>query len=170
MSERVALLVGMDTDVLQQCFDERVTYTPGARSLVQTMVRDGAHTVLVSGGFTFFTSRVSEWLGFKVNKANVLGIEGGHLTGKVEGDIVNADTKKQTPESIAADLDLKASEIVAVGDGANDIPMIDAAGLGAAFHAKPKARDAADFAINHTNLAALLFVQGYSRDEFVADR
>jgi len=170
LTERVALLKGMDTDVLQQCFDERVKYTRGARSLVRTMAREGAITALVSGGFTFFTARVSEWLGFEINKANFLGEQDGQLSGEVVGEIVNAETKREMLEELATNNGIEHADIMAVGDGANDIPMIMAAGIGAAFHAKPKAAEAADFAINHGDLSALLFMQGYQRTDFEPDQ
>ena len=167
LKERVGLLEGMKTDVLEQCYRERITVMPGAESLVKTMNANGALTALVSGGFTFFTSRIADRLSFSVNRANVLEEAGGALTGTVQLPICNSSTKLESLIELRDQHNLKSHQVMAVGDGANDIPMIEAAGLGIAYHAKPKARAAADVSINHCDLSALLFIQGYKREDFI---
>jgi len=165
LRERVALLKGMETSVLETCFKERVTLTPGAREMVMTMNQNGANTVLVSGGFTFFTNRVAELTGFQVNRGNILGIENDQLSGLVEDPIVDSQTKLNSLNEFKDRDGLNFGDVIAVGDGANDIPMIDAAGLGVAYHAKPAAAEAADVTINHGDLTALLYLQGYRAEE-----
>jgi phosphoserine phosphatase len=167
LSERVGLLKGMKTDVLEQCYRERINLMPGAMSLVKTMNANGALTALVSGGFTFFTSRIAARLGFALNHANVLNEENGALAGTVKLPICNSSTKLESLITLRDQHAFQSHEVLAVGDGANDIPMIEAAGLGIAYHAKPKARAAADVSINHSDLSALLFIQGYSRNDFI---
>jgi phosphoserine phosphatase len=130
------------------------------------MANNGAYSALVSGGFTFFTNKVASKLGFSMNKANVLGIEAGKLTGTVVPPICDANTKEETLKRLQTEQALKQQDIIAVGDGANDIPMLKAAGLGVAYRAKPLAQAAADASINHTDLTTLLFFQGYSRSDF----
>lgn len=166
LKERAAMLEGLEEGVLERVFEERVRLTPGARTLIQTMNAAGALTVLVSGGFTFFTDRVSEATGFQVNRANSLEIEGGKLTGRVLEPIVDSATKRASLEEFRGTRGLSEVETLAVGDGANDIPMIEAAGLGVAYHAKPKAAAAADVAIRHGDLTALLYLQGFTANEF----
>lgn len=168
LHERVALLKGLDEAMLQRCYDERVEFTPGGRTLIQTMRGNGALTALVSGGFTFFTGRVATELGFEINRANVLGLRAGKLTGEVIPPISDARTKVDTLIELRTAAGLTPDETMAVGDGANDIPMIQTAGMGVAFRAKPKAEAAARAAIRHGNLTALLYIQGYRRDEFRA--
>lgn len=165
LKERAAMLEGLDEDVLERVFEERVRLTPGARALIQTMNASGAMTVLVSGGFTFFTDRVSEVTGFQVNRANRLEVKAGRLTGRVLEPIVDSATKLASLQEFTEDRGLDIAETLAVGDGANDIPMIEAAGLGVAYHAKPKAAAAADVAIRHGDLTALLFMQGFTAGE-----
>jgi len=167
LHERVALLKGLPLTTMQSCYAERVKHMSGAMTLLKTMNARGVLTVLVSGGFTFFTDRVGGELGFKVTKANVLEVAGDALTGRVTPPVVNAATKLETLLALRAEHGFAESEIIAVGDGANDIPMIEAAGLGVAYHAKPKAAAAADVALQHTDLTALLFLQGIKRTEFV---
>ena len=167
LRERVGLLKGMGQEILEQVYRERVTFMPGGRELIRSMNHNGALTVLVSGGFTFFTGRVSEVLGFQINRANNLEIEGGKLTGRVLDPIVDSETKLQSLKHFAAEAGIDLTETMAVGDGANDIPMIQAAGLGVAYHAKPKAAAAADVALRYADLTALLYLQGYSAAEFV---
>ena len=169
LRERVALLQGMDSTVLEQCYRERVTFTPGAFSLVQTMAAEKHLTALVSGGFTFFTDRVAEKLGFGFSRANVLEISDGKLTGAAVPPICDATTKRATLVELAATHAIDHAAVLAVGDGANDIPMIQEAGLGVAFHAKEKAREAASFAVNHCDLTALLYVQGYHSSSIVRE-
>lgn len=168
LKERAAMLKGLEEEVLARVYEERVRLTPGARTLIQTMNAAGALTVLVSGGFTFFTNRVSEATGFQINRANRLEIEGGKLTGQVLEPIVDSSTKRASLEEFRTERGLGVEETLAVGDGANDIPMIEAAGLGVAYHAKPKAASAADVAIRHGDLTALLYLQGFSVGEFTA--
>ncbi|WP_085884814.1 phosphoserine phosphatase SerB [Oceanibacterium hippocampi] len=164
---RVAMLGGLTTDVLLKCFEDRIRLTPGARSLVATMRANGAYTALVSGGFTFFTSRVREMVGFDWDQANRLGITDGRLSGEVEEPILGADGKLVALRRIEATRGIAATESLAIGDGANDIPMLQAAGLGIAFHAKPKTAAAAEARVDHGDLATPLFFQGYRHTEIV---
>ncbi len=166
LDARVALLAGLHEDILQQCYETRVRYTKGARQLVQTMTTRGYHTVLVSGGFSFFTRRVAAHLGFAVEHANILEVDGGRLTGTVKRPIITADVKRQTLADEAHKCSLALQDCMAVGDGANDIPMIELAGLGVAFHAKPKTQNAADAGIMHGDLTALLYAQGYAKADW----
>ncbi|MDA5193487.1 phosphoserine phosphatase SerB [Govanella unica] len=166
LEKRVGMLKGLKEETLQTVFDERVKLMPGARTLIQTMNAAGAMTALVSGGFTFFTSRVAALTGFHVNRANVLGLAEGALTGAVIPPIVDSATKLASLQEFAGQTGITLAETLAVGDGANDIPMIVAAGLGVAYHAKPKAQDAADVAINHGDLTALLYLQGFRATDF----
>jgi phosphoserine phosphatase len=167
LTERVGLLSGMAEAVLTECRMERVRLTRGARTLVQTMKAHGAHSVLVSGGFMPFAVPVGEAIGFDKVIANELEILDGKLTGRVIDPIVDADTKLATLKAEAARHGLPLGDTLAVGDGANDIPMIAASGLGIAFHPHPAAAEAADAAIRHHDLTALLWAQGYSRRQWV---
>ncbi|RMF11346.1 MAG: phosphoserine phosphatase SerB [Alphaproteobacteria bacterium] len=167
LKERAAMLEGLPEEVLEQVFAERVHLTPGARALIRTMNQAGALTALVSGGFTFFTERVSAETGFQVNRANRLEIRDGRLTGRVIEPIVDSSTKLATLHELRAERGLEPEETLAIGDGANDIPMIEAAGLGIAYHAKPKAAAAADVAIRHGDLTAVLYLQGFTAAEIV---
>jgi phosphoserine phosphatase len=167
--ERVALLKGLDDGVIDICRAERVKLTPGARTLVKTLRARGAHAVLVSGGFTRFAEPVGEEIGFNRAIANVLGIEGGKLTGTVEFPIVDAERKRTELLAHVASLGIGAAQSLAIGDGANDIPMIEAAGLGIAYHAKEKARAAADASIDHGDLTAVLYALGIAKGEWVND-
>ena len=164
---RVALLKGLDTAAIQQCLDERVKIMPGAEQLVRTMAQAGAATILVSGGFTKFAKPVAQAIGFESFHANVLGENGGHLTGELDGPIVDSKRKDELLQSAAQAANLPLELCVAVGDGANDIPMLQRAGLGIAYHAKPKAAQAADIAIRYNDLTALLYIQGISADQWV---
>jgi len=161
---RVLLLKGLDEAMIALCLSERVRPMPGAQQLVQTMTGWGAHTLLVSGGFVQFANDVAARLGFAEARANMLGIADGKLTGKVEGDIVDAEAKRALLAARRSDTGVHPAAIVAVGDGANDILMIAAAieggGMGAAYHAKPKAAAASNFVIQHSDLTALLYAQG----------
>jgi len=167
LKERVALLAGLSTDALQECYNDRIELMAGARALVQTMKANGAYAVLVSGGFTYFTEKVAAAIGFDMNRANILGIEGEALTGTVVEPICGAATKLETLNEQASKHGLQPSEILAVGDGANDIPMIEAAGLGVAYHAKPRTREAAAAAVTYGDLTTLLYFQGYTDADFV---
>jgi phosphoserine phosphatase len=169
LRERVALLKDMDEAMLDLCHAERVRIMSGARALVRTMRREGGHAVLVSGGFTRFADRVADEIGFDRAIANTLDIGGGKLLGTVSEPIVGAQTKRRTLIDTAAALGISLDASLAVGDGANDIPMLEEAGLGIAYHAKPKTAAAADARIEHNDLTALLYAQGYSRREWEAD-
>ena len=160
LKERVALLEGLPEDVLQQCYNERVRFTPGARELVQTMRGSGAYCVLVSGGFTFFTSRVAEAVGFHEHHANRLEIMNGKLTGRVMPPILGKQAKREALERLLRERDIKREDVLAVGDGANDLPMLLAAGLGIAYYAKPAVQAQARHRINRCDLRALLWMQG----------
>jgi phosphoserine phosphatase len=168
LRERVALLKGLPQTVVDQVIAERIRLTPGGRTLVATMRKHGAYTCLVSGGFTLFTSRIGAIIGFDEDRANTLAVEGGQLSGLVAEPILGREAKLQTLQELTARLNLAKEETLAVGDGANDIPMIEAAGLGVAYHGKPAVAAAAAARIDHGDLTALLYAQGYSRAEFVA--
>jgi phosphoserine phosphatase len=169
LKERVALLEGLDEGAIARCLDERVAITPGAIPLVRTMKRDGARTVLVSGGFTAFADEVGRRIGFDSVVANELEVENGRLTGTVGPAIVGAQGKRDALIDAAALAGLSPEEALAVGDGANDVPMLEAAGLGVAYHAKPAAAAAAAARIEHNDLTALLYAQGYRRAEWASD-
>lgn len=163
LDARVALLKDLDASAIDRCRAERVVIMPGARALIATMKAHGARTVLVSGGFTVFAEPVAAQIGFDVAIANRLGIVDGKLDGLVAKPIVDAQTKLVTIEAERQALGLETAETLAVGDGANDIPMIQAAGLGVAYHAKPKTAAAAGARVDHGDLTALLWAQGYPR-------
>lgn len=167
LRERVALLKGLPATVIDDVITNRITLTPGARILVETMKRHGAHTCLVSGGFSLFTQRVAEMIGFDENHANTLLIENGKLTGKVDEPVLGREAKLDTLLELARHLQVPLAETLAVGDGANDLAMIERAGLGVAYHAKPAVAAAAHARIDHGDLTALLYLQGYTRNEFV---
>lgn len=164
--ERVALLKGLDEGVIDQVLAERITYMPGGRALVATMRASGAHCALVSGGFTAFTAKVAADLGFHENRANTLLIADGVLTGDVSRPILGREAKVQALQDITARLGLTAADVIAVGDGANDLGMLGLAGAGVALHAKPSVAAECDIRINHGDLSALLYLQGYARSEF----
>lgn len=167
LKKRVTLLKGLKITDLETVFNDRVSLTPGAITLVRTMNAKGANTILVSGGFTYFTSRVSELTGFKVNRANILMHEDGKLTGEVDEPIVDSDTKINTLREFQQNAKLEDFETMAVGDGANDIPMLEGAGVGVGYHPFPATAKAADVTIKHGDLTALLYLQGYSLCDFV---
>ena len=171
LTGRVALLAGLAEDVIQTCLSERIRPMPGAIQLVRTMAGWGAHTVLVSGGFTSFTGPVAAQIGFAEVHANVLEIKNGHLTGRLIGAIVDAETKRRVLQNAASSCDLSLQGTLSVGDGANDIPMIEIAaqgrGLGVGFHPRPKLAAAANFSIRHGDLTALLYVQGIPKQNWV---
>jgi phosphoserine phosphatase len=169
LRERVALLKGLPVTVIDEVLRDRISLTPGARALVATMRAHGAHAALVSGGFTVFTDRVAAMIGFDENRANKLTIVDGHkLAGTVAEPIFGRDAKRAALIELRDELGLAPHETMAVGDGANDLDMIAEAGLGVAYHAKPKVAEAAAARIDHNDLTALLYVQGYTVDEFVA--
>ena len=163
---RVALLKGMEATTIDRCRAERVRLTPGARALVHTMRRDGALTVLVSGGFTRFAEPVGEEIGFQRVVANRLVIENGRLTGAAEPPIVGAEAKRTALVDARTERGLTAEETLALGDGANDIPMLGEAGLGIAYHAKAAAVAAAGARVEHGDLTAILYAMGYPRAEW----
>src|SRR5687767_11280594 len=167
LDARVALLRGLDAALIDRCREARVRLMPGARTLVQTMHAHGAWCLLVSGGFSRFAGPVGETIGFDQVAANHLVISEGRLTGAVEKPIVGAEGKKKAMLDAAAARGLEVAEILAVGDGANDMLMLQAAGLGIAFRAKPAVAAAADARIEKNDLTALLFAQGYARREWV---
>lgn len=164
---RVALLRGLDSGVIARCLVERVHLMPGAQALVRTMRHNGAAAVLVSGGFTAFADPVAEQIGFERAVANRLLIFEGQLTGTVAKPIVDSATKREQLLAETARIGCGLSAVLAVGDGANDIPMIEAAGLGVAYHAKPKTAAAANAAIRYGDLSVLLYAQGYARRDWV---
>ncbi len=168
LRERVGMLEGLGVEALQRCYDERVRLNPGARTLVRTMGANGARCVLVSGGFGFFTSRVAQAAGFHDNRANTLIEAGGKLTGKVGEPILGREAKLTALREEAAALGAPLFETLAIGDGANDLAMIEAAGLGVAYRAKPIVAAEADARVDHADLTALLYFQGYRVEEFVA--
>lgn len=167
LTERVARLAGLDLAALQQTYDERVRLNPGARSLARTMAAHGARCVLVSGGFDFFTSRVAAEAGFAAHRANRLIDDGARLTGEVGLPILGREAKLAALREEAAALGAPLEATLAVGDGANDLAMIAAAGLGVAWRAKPVVAAQADARIDHTDLTALLYFQGYGADQFL---
>ena len=168
LRERVSLLKGLSEQQLQRVFDERIRLMPGARTLVATMRKHGAHTALVSGGFTFFTTRVASAAGFDTNHANTLEIVAGMLTGRVIEPILGKQAKLDQLLDAPAAARPNRPLTMAIGDGANDLAMIKAAGLGVAYRAKPIVAAEADASITHGDLTALLYLQGYAKDEFAA--
>jgi len=167
LDARVALLRGLDAGLIDRCREERVELMPGARTLVRTMRAHGAYCLLVSGGFTRFAEPVAVAIGFDAVASNRLVIEDGRLSGTVEKPIVGAEAKKAAMLAAAEARGIGTEAILAVGDGANDIPMIEAAGLGIAYRAKPAVAVAADARIEANDLTALLYAQGYLRSEWV---
>jgi phosphoserine phosphatase len=167
LRERVGMLKGLDLAALERTYAERVRLNPGAKSLLATMRANGAHTMLVSGGFGYFTERVAEAAGFHSEQGNILIDDGAHLTGGVGEPILGRQAKRAALEKAVADLGLDFAETLAVGDGANDLAMIQRAGLGVAYHAKPVVAEAAGAAIAHNDLTALLYLQGYGDSEIV---
>jgi phosphoserine phosphatase len=166
LRERVGLLKGLPEAVIAQVLRDRITLMPGGKVLLATMKANGAYTALVSGGFTAFTSAVAGTLGFDENRANTLHVEGGKLAGTVGEPILGKEAKLQALNEISARLGITPGQAIAVGDGANDLPMLQAAGTGVALHAKPRVQAECDVRVNHGDLTALLYLQGYSRDEF----
>jgi len=169
LRERVALLEGLPASIVDEVLAKRISLTSGARTLVATLRHNGTHTCLVTGGFTLFAGRVAAMIGFDEFRANTLIVDStGRLTGKVTEPIFGRDGKRATLLELARRLGLALAETLAAGDGANDIAMIETAGLGIAYHAKPKVADAANARVDHGDLTTLLYAQGYRREEFVA--
>ncbi|MBR2575271.1 MAG: phosphoserine phosphatase SerB [Loktanella sp.] len=165
--ERVGLLRDLPEPVIAQVLASRITYMPGGAVLVATMKAQGAYAALVSGGFTAFTAQVGAALGFDENRANTLLVADGRLTGDVARPILGKAAKVAALEDITARLGITAADVLAVGDGANDLGMLSRAGAGVALHAKPAVQAECDIRINHGDLTALLYLQGYGRDDFV---
>lgn len=164
--KRVGMLAGLSEYALEETCRERISLNPGAETLARTMNRTGAATILVSGGFTYFVERIAGLAGFQHIQANELLVENARLTGKVRMPILGRAAKEQALRSFAERLNIPLEETLAVGDGANDLDMIRAAGLGVAFHAKPKVAAAADASIRHADLTALLYAQGFDKTAF----
>jgi phosphoserine phosphatase len=170
LRERVALLKGLPASVVDEVIADRISLMPGARTLVATLRGNGAHTCLVSGGFTLFTARIAAMIGFAENRANTLLLDADdRLTGKVAEPVLGREAKLATLIELRQRYGLTPEATLVTGDGANDIAMIEAAGLGVAYHAKPKVAEAAAARIDHGDLTALLYAQGYRRDEFVSE-
>jgi phosphoserine phosphatase len=167
LRERVALLKGLPVGVIDEVLKTRITPTPGGRELVMTMRAHGAYTCLISGGFTLFTNAIAARIGFQENRANELKVEDGKLSGEVTEPILGRAAKLATLIELREAFDLDNLDTLVVGDGANDLGMIEAAGLGVAYHAKPAVAAAAHVRIDYGDLTALLYMQGYHRDEFV---
>jgi len=167
LRERVGLLKGLPVETLEQTY-AGVRLTPGAETLIRTMRAHGAYTVLVSSGFRFFTDRIRDRVGFDLAVGNVLESADGRLTGRVVEPILDRDVKRRVLTETAAKFAIPLSAALAVGDGANDLPMLKAAGVGVAFHPKPVVAAEARFRIEHADLTALLYLQGYRRDAFGA--
>lgn len=166
LRERVGLLKGLPEGVIAQVLRDRITLMPGGKVLLATMKANGAYAALVSGGFTAFTAAVATQLGFDENRANTLHVEGGSLAGTVAEPILGKEAKLQALNEITAKLGVTPAQALAVGDGANDLPMLLAAGTGVALHAKPRVQAQCEVRVNHGDLTALLYLQGYSREAF----
>ena len=167
LTERVGLLEGLPEGVIAEVLRDRITLMPGGPALLATMRAQGAYAALVSGGFTAFTAQIAARLGFDENRANTLLAENGTLTGEVGRPILGREAKVQALREITGRLGLSPDDVIAVGDGANDLGMLGLAGMGVALHAKPVVAAECDVRINHGDLTALLYVQGYARADFV---
>jgi phosphoserine phosphatase len=167
LRERVKLLAGLPVSTIERVLAERITLNPGARALVWTMRAHGAHTILVSGGFTAFADQIARNVGFNETRANELLVDNGKLAGRVKEPILGRSAKLATLEDAIVRMGITADDSMAVGDGANDLAMIRRAGLGVAYHAKKAVAEAAAARIDHTDLTALLYAQGYKRRQFV---
>lgn len=169
LRERVALLAGLDAGVIDRVMRERITYTPGGHRLVATMSAHGARCVLVSGGFTAFTGPVAAHLGFHAHRANLLETADGRLKGTVAEPILGRAAKLTALQELTAENNLTAEDVIAIGDGANDLAMLGAAGMGVALHAKPVVAAECRLRINHGDLTAALYLQGYARGDFAPE-
>ncbi len=167
LRKRLALMKGMECRLLKSVYEERISLKAGARTLVQTMAHHGAYCILVSGGFSFFTRRIAERIGFHDHQGNKLAFEDGKLTGQVLEPILGRSAKLNSLTRLCDEKSLEPSDVLAVGDGANDIKMIEAAGLGVAFHGSDSLRKQANACIDHGDLTALLYIQGFRKSEFV---
>ncbi len=168
LRERVGLLKGLPVNALEEVWRDKVRLIGGAREFVATMKAHGAKTLLVSGGFSFYTARVAEMVGFEAHQSNTLTITGEMLAGTVGEPILGREAKLEALERSLAQFGLEASEALAIGDGANDLAMIQRAGMGVAFHAKPVVAAAAGFALRYGDLRAVLYLQGYKDEEIVS--
>lgn len=168
LNERVGLLKGLSENVISKVLSERITLMPGGETLLATMKAQGVYAALVSGGFTAFTAQVARQLGFDENRANTLLIADGALTGEVGMPILGKQAKVNALEEITARLGITDADVIAVGDGANDLGMLTRAGMGVALHAKPTVAAQCNVRINFGDLTALLYVQGYSQEDFVS--
>jgi phosphoserine phosphatase len=168
LRERVALLKGLPVSVVQEVIEEKITLMPGGRELVRTMKRNGAYTALVSGGFTAFTGPIAAKIGFDENRANELLHSNGSFTGKVAEPILGKEAKLEALNEIAARFGISPADAIAVGDGANDLLMLQAAGSGVALHAKPSVASMAKIRLDFSDLTGLLYLQGYRISEFGA--
>ena len=164
--ERVGLLEDLDETVIARVLESRITHMSGGRELIATMKANGGHAALVSGGFTAFTEKVAEALGFDEHRANTLLASGGRLTGDVARPILGREAKVQALHEITARLGLTPDDVIAVGDGANDLGMLGLAGTGVALHAKPVVAEQCEVRVNHGDLTALLYIQGYRKEMF----
>jgi phosphoserine phosphatase len=164
--ERVGLLKGLPEEVISRVLDTRITHMPGGKALLATMKAHGAYAALVSGGFTAFTAKVAADLGFDENRANTLLAENGHMTGKVGRPILGREAKVEALHQITARLGITPADVIAVGDGANDLGMLGLAGTGVALHAKPSVQAECEIRVNHGDLTALLYLQGYADSDF----
>ena len=169
LRERVALLKGMSTNVVDEVIRDSITLMPGGRELLQTMRSNGAYTALVSGGFTDFTGPIAKTLGFHENRANTLLANNGTFIGKVAEPILGKEAKLEALNDITARLGISPADAIAVGDGANDLLMLKAAGTGVALHAKPSVAAQAKIRLNFSDLTGLLYVQGYRQADFIYD-
>ena len=167
LHERVGLLAGLDASVIDRVLADRITLMPGGETLLATMKAQGAKAALVSGGFTAFTSAIAARLGFDWNRANTLLLEGGKLTGQPGLPILGRQAKVDALEELTAEMAIGETDVIAVGDGANDLDMLRRAGMGVALQAKPAVQAGAGLRVNHGDLTALLYLQGYHRDDFV---
>ncbi len=167
LRERVALLDGLDVTIIGRCLEERIRPNPGAQTLVRTMRARGAGTLLLSGGFVDFVEPIAALVGFEHHAANILAKNGGELTGELDGPIVDAGAKRAAMIVAREERGLDATQVLAIGDGANDIQLIEAAGLGVAYRAKPALIARADARLDHHGLDALLWAQGIARKDWV---
>jgi phosphoserine phosphatase len=166
LRERVNFLKNLPVTVINEVIEKRITLTPGAKTLVATMRKNGAHACLVSGGFTQFTEKIAAMIGFDEQRGNSLSVEDGKITGIVE-PILGREAKLETLKELVARLKLRPEDTLVSGDGANDVPMLEAAGMGVAYRARPIVAEMADARIDFGDLTALLYLQGYKRDDFV---
>lgn len=168
LRERVALLKGLPENILEEAYHKHITFMPGSVELVSTMKANGARCVLISGGFTFFTERVRKHVGFDVQEANILEIENGVLTGRVKEPILDKQAKLNALKFHIEELNIDPYMSLAIGDGANDLPMLQNAGIGVAYHARPNVRSQVKARINHCDLKSVLYLQGYKAGEIVS--